>query len=160
MWELETIKALRIIDPEMEGIKLVPSEYGFGNHTVIERGRNQTVPLYACGDGLKRILFLASVLPAARDGILMIDEVETSLQARHLRTVFRWLLEACKDYRVQLFVTTHSAEAIEALTSCAVEHSSELACYRLEKNEGKMTAKRYSERKLDALVNGSGLDVR
>lgn len=160
LWELETIKAVNIIDPDIEGIKLVPNAYGRGINPVIEHKGNREVPLYTCGDGLKKIFFLASVLPAAMDGILMVDEIETSLQAKHLPKVFSWLLRACEEYRVQLFVTTHSAEAISALAQCANNDPLELACFRIERNNEKMFARRYSEQKLESLVNGSGLDVR
>lgn len=159
-WERETVNALRIIDPDIFGIKLVPSEYGAGGNPVIEHHVHGDVPLYACGDGLKRIFTLASILPSAKAGILMIDEVETSLQAKHLPIVFDWLLNASREFGVQLFVTTHSAEAISAISQSAYAHPSELACYRLERFRGETQARRYSERKLESLVNGSGFDVR
>ncbi len=159
-WEKETVQALRIIDPDIEGIRLAPSEFGSGSNPMIEHSVREDVPLYACGDGLKKIFALAAVLPSARGGILMIDEVETSLQAKHLFTVFDWLLEVSKDFGVQLFITTHSAEAISAISRCAFAHPSELACYRLERSGEKTCARRYSERKLESLVNGSGFDVR
>ena len=90
----------------------------------------------------------------------MIDEIETSLQASILSKVFKWLLEACSRYEIQLFVTTHSLEAISTLARCASDHASKLACYRLEKPGGYNKVRRYSERMLDSMVNGSGLDVR
>lgn len=160
VWEQETVNALRIIDPDIEGIKLVPNEYGTSNNTVVEHKQHGEVPLYACGDGLKRVFTLASILPAAKGGILMIDEVETSLQAKHLPVIFDWLLSASRDYGIQLFITTHSAEAISAMARCAYVHPSELACYRLEKFRETIRARRFSERKLESLVNGSGFDVR
>ena len=90
----------------------------------------------------------------------MIDEIETSIQAKHLATLSDWLLRACSQYNVQLFITTHSAEAISALSHSAIMHPNELACYRLEKYRGKVRVRRFSERKLDDLVNGGGFDVR
>lgn len=159
-WERETVKLLRIIDPEIEGAKLVPSEYGVGVNPVLEHRVHGEIPLYTCGDGMKKIFMLASVLPSVKGGILMIDEIETSLQAKHLISVFDWLLDACMHYDVQLFITTHSAEAISALSTSAFAHPSQLACYRLEKYNGRINAHRYSEQRLENIVNGSGLDVR
>ena len=160
-WEQETVNLLRIIDPDIEGIKLVPSEYSSEvNNQVLEHRRYGEIPLYTFGDGMKKILSLASILPIARGGVLMIDEIETSLQASNLSKIFRWLLDASRWYEIQLFVTTHSLEAISVLSDCASDHESELACYRLEKYNGHSTARRYSERRLDEMVNGSGLDVR
>lgn len=160
VWEDETVNALRIIDSDVEGIKLVPSDYGAGSNPVIEHAVYGEVPLYTYGDGLKKIFSIASVLPTVKNGILMVDEIETSLQAKHLITVFDWLLTVCNHYDVQLFITTHSAEAISALSHSAFMHPSKLACYRLEKYRGTVQARRFSEKKLDDLVNGSGFDVR
>lgn len=160
-WEQQTIALLQMIDPDIEGIKLVPSEnFSHAYNQVLEHHRYGDVPLYTFGDGMKKILSLASILPAVRNGILLIDEIETSLQLSVLSEVFRWLLGACWDYNIQLFVTTHSLEAISVLSECASEHSSELACYRLEKHHDQYRAHRFSENKLDEMVNGSGLDVR
>lgn len=160
-WELQTVELLHTIDPEIEGIKLVPSEYSItGSNQMIEHRRYGEIPLYTYGDGMKKIVSLASILPGAKGGILMIDEIETSLQQSNLSKVFEWLLDACRRYDIQLFVTTHSLEAISTLAYYASNHPSELACYRLEKYNGYNRARRYSERMLDNMVNGSGLDVR
>ena len=150
-----------MIDSEIEGIKLVPSEYSnTGSNQVIEHRRYGEIPLYTYGDGMKKILSLASILPGAKGGILLIDEIETSLQSSILSQVFQWLLEACRHYEIQLFVTTHSLEAISTLARCATDYVSELACYRLEKYNNNNRVRRYSEQMLDSIVNGSGLDVR
>lgn len=158
--ELEIVKLLRLIDPEIEGYKLQESEFTNGTNQVIEHKRFGNVPLYTYGDGMKKIMALASNVVNAKDGILMLDEIETSLQASNLSRVFGWLIEACKLFRVQLFATTHSLEAISALAEYASENESELACFRLERYKERMKAKRFSEKELNQLVNGSGMDVR
>lgn len=159
--ELETVELLRLIDPDIEGFKLQPNEISRGINQVIEHRRFGDIPLYTYGDGMKKILSLAVNVRKARNGILLIDEIETSLQASILRRVFGWLLEACRKFDVQLFVTTHSLESIAALVRCAVERlDSELACYRLEKEPEQVYAKRFSESELHSLVNGRGIDVR
>ncbi len=62
---------------------------------------------------------------------------------------------------MQLFVTTHSLEAISTLVSCTVEDTkSELACYRLEADGEKTFGNRFSVEELDSMVNGRGFDVR
>lgn len=158
--EDQAVQALKIIDRDIEGVKLVPSESRYGSNPVIEHRLHGEVPLYACGDGLKKIFLIASILPVVKNGILMIDEIETSLQAKHLQTVFGWLLNACAQFRVQLYVTTHSAEAISAMSGIAVDSPRRLACYRLERQGDSVKARRFSQEKLENLVNGSGIDVR
>lgn len=159
--ERELVMLLRLIDPDIEGLKLQPNDITGGTNQIIEHQRFGDIPLYTYGDGMKKILSLAANVRSAKNGLLLIDEIETSLQASNLRYVFHWLLRACLYFNVQLFVTTHSLESISALVHCAVEDSdSVLACYRLEKDLDQVYAKRFSERDLNSLVNGRGIDVR
>lgn len=159
--EREIVELLRFVDPEIEGFKLKPNNMTNGTSQVIEHRRFGDIPLYTYGDGMKKILALAANVVSAKNGILLIDEIETSLQASNLERIFNWLLQACRRSNVQLFVTTHSLEAVSALVACAVrDDECELACYRLEKSLEQVYAKRFSERDLDSLVNGRGIDVR
>lgn len=159
--EQEIVGLLQLIDPDIEGFKLQPNSITGGSNQIIEHRRFGDIPLYTYGDGMKKILSLAANVRSAKNGLLLIDEIETSLQVSNLRHVFQWLLSACLHFNVQLFVTTHSLESISALVRCAVEDSdSELACYRLEKDLDQVYAKRFSEHDLNSLVNGRGIDVR
>ncbi len=159
--ELEIVELLKLIDPDIEGFKLEENEILGGRNQVIEHERFGNVPLYSYGDGMKKVLALASFVLNAKGGVLLIDEIETSLQASHLKRVFAWLLQACRQFEVQLFVTTHSLEAVSALAGCAVEdRECDLVCYRLEADGEKLFAKRFSENRLDSIVNGRGIDVR
>lgn len=159
--ESEIVRHLQLIDPEIEGFKLQPNPATGSMNQTIEHRRFGNVPLYTYGDGMKKALSLAAHILDAKDGILLIDEIETSLQASNLRHVFAWLLRACRQLHVQLFATTHSLEAVSALVSCAVETAeSNLVCYRLETDNQLTYAKRFSESDLDSMVNGRGIDVR
>lgn len=128
---------------------------------MIEHSRFGEVPLFTYGDGLKKLLTIADLVARAENGILLIDEIETSLQASLLSEAFAWLMKACKEMNVQLFATTHSLEAISTMTSCAMEIPEvSIAAYRLERHGEEIRAKRFSEGALNKLVNGSGVDVR
>lgn len=159
--ELEIVSLLNLIDPDIEGFKLEAGSTSFSRNQIIEHRRFGNIPLFTYGDGMKKILSLAASVVTAKGGVLLIDEIETSLQASNLKHVFAWLLRACRQFHVQLFVTTHSLEAISALVSCAVaDKDSELACYRLEADNGRTFGNRFSESDLDSMVNGRGFDVR
>lgn len=155
-----TLELMRILDPDIQDLRLKKSEAGLGTNQMIEHSKWGEVPLYTYGDGMKKILTLASSVAEAENGILLIDEIETSLQAVHLAQVSEWLVQACEQYHVQLFVTTHSLEAVSTLSRCLSDVPSELACYRLERSSEETKVKRFSERVLEDLVNGSGIDVR
>ncbi len=77
--EGEIVKLLQLIDPEIEGYKLLPNSTTGSSNQTIEHKRFGNVPLYACGDGMKKVLSLAANIMEAKGGILLIDEIETSL---------------------------------------------------------------------------------
>lgn len=159
--ETQIVSLLQLIDPDIEGLKLQPGGIPGSLNQTIEHKRFGNIPLYIYGDGIKKILSLAANVLNAKGGVLLIDEIETSLQASNLRHIFTWLFHACRQFHVQLFVTTHSLEAVSALVSCAVkDRESELACYRLEADNGRTFGNRFSESDLDSMVNGRGFDVR
>jgi AAA15 family ATPase/GTPase len=105
-------------------------------------------------------LLLALALPRAAGGVLLIDELETALHVSALGKVFRWLLDACKQFNVQLFATTHSLETVDAILSADTTPEEDIVGYRLERTNGHTTAKRYGEDLLKRLRYERGLDVR
>ena len=55
----------------------------------------------------------------------MIDEIETSIHSKYYEDIFAFLFKACQQFNVQLFITTHNLEAIDALLS-AQKYDNEL----------------------------------
>lgn len=115
----DLIEALKIFDKEIIGIENIKE----GNEikTYIHHRTTGLLPISAYGDGLKKVVYLSSVIVEAKGGILLIDEIETAIHYSALREVFKWMIEAANQYRVQIFATTHSAEALDALLECAME---------------------------------------
>ena len=71
---------------------------------------------------MKKVVYLSSVIVEAMDGILLIDEIETAIHYSALREVFKWMIEAANQYKVQIFAyNTHSSEALDALLECSME---------------------------------------
>lgn len=106
---------LQLFDDEIEDILYVKNEL---NHRPIECIRHKTIgtmPLSTYGDGIKKVISLANAIASAKDGILMIDEIETSIHSRYYEDIFAFLIKACQRFSVQLFITTHNEEAIDAL---------------------------------------------
>jgi AAA15 family ATPase/GTPase len=68
------------------------------------------------GDGLRRALHLAMVLAEVEPGgVLLIDEIEVGMHTSVLSRVFDWIVKTCRDSEIQLFATTHSLEAVDAM---------------------------------------------
>jgi len=114
------------------------------------------VPFYIFGDGLKRTLVIALILLTTKNGLLLIDEIETSIHVSALSRVFSWLVQTCYKREIQLFVTTHSLEAIDAMLSTDIEEN--IVAFRL--NSKGQPPQRFSSNLLHRLRSERGLDVR
>lgn len=118
------------------------------------------LPLTALGDGIRRALMIALQLNSAGGGVLLIDEIESSLHVTALGTLFSWLVKSCEKLDVQLFATTHSLEAVDAMIQAESENLNVIAGYRLERLEERVEARRLDGQLLFRLREERGLDVR
>lgn len=114
-------------------------------------------PLYVFGDGFKRTLLIALTVLTTANGVLLIDEIETSIHVSALSRVFSWLIETCHRLNIQLFVTTHSLEAIDAMLQPEITTDNVVA-FRL--NSQGEAPQRFSGNLLHRLRSERGLDVR
>jgi hypothetical protein len=114
-------------------------------------------PLYIFGDGLKRTLVMALALLNTAKGVLLVDEIETSIHVSALSRIFSWLIETCRRLEIQLFVTTHSLEAIDAMLQPELS-TDDVVAFRLN-HEGQAPQK-FSGSLLHRLRSERGLDVR
>ena len=116
------------------------------------------VPISVFGDGLKKVLTLASAAVKMRNGVILIDEFETGIHKRALMQVAEWLAAVTEAYNVQVFLTTHSSDAIEALVE--VGHGkNEIKAYRLEHYREQIYVKEFVGEDLYRLSRYQGMDI-
>lgn len=111
------VKALQLFDPEIEDIMIFKSDIGNRPVEYIRHKKLGDMPISSYGDGIKKVLALANAIAQAADGILLIDEIETAIHKKYYDDVLGFVVKACKSFNVQVFITTHSMEAIDALLS-------------------------------------------
>lgn len=109
------VEALKLFDPEIEDILVLKSTVGIRVVDYIKHKRLGIMPLSTFGDGIKKVLVMANAIVQARGGILFIDEVETAIHKKYYDDIFRFIVKACKASNVQVFITTHSIEAVDGL---------------------------------------------
>lgn len=151
----DILDLIRLFDEEITDLQILspnnrPTLY-------IEHKQLGFAPLYVFGDGFKRTLVMVLSLLTITDGVLLIDEIETSIHISALSRVFSWLINTCNQRRIQLFVTTHSLEAVDAMLQS--EKSIEnVVAFRL--NSPREKPQRFSGDLLHRLRWERGLDVR
>lgn len=130
-----TIELMKLIEPSFEDI-LINMDSMYGTHGVYVKTRGEDpVPISLFGDGAKKALMLACYIAKAKGGVLLIDEIETSLHHSLYDNLFRFLIKASKHFGVQLFITTHSQEVIDCFLKATEEEPKALKCYTIRKDE-------------------------
>lgn len=151
------IEVIRQIDSDITDIEIL-SPGGTHSSLYIHHQKIGIAPLSVFGDGLRRLLMIAMSIPSVSDGILLIDEIETAIHISALEDIFRWLVQVCKQYNIQLFATTHSLEAVDAILKAVSEDSDDLVAYRLAPSN--QPVKRFAGDLLYRIRYERGLDVR
>ncbi len=109
------VRALQLFDPDIEDMMIYRSDTGNRPVEYLKHRRLGAMPLSTYGDGIKKVLALSNAAASARDGILLIDEIETAIHKKYYDDVFRFIVKVSKAFNVQMFITTHSLEAIDGL---------------------------------------------
>lgn len=152
---------LRNFDNDIESVELA-SFVGDRPAIYIKHKKLGLAPLSIFGDAMRRCVLLAATLPTlANGGVLLIDEVEVGIHVGALSRVFNWLLESARSLDVQILVTTHSLEALDAIVSAGqVAGDSDIAAFHIESEQGKTSCRRFSGDMLHRLRFERGLDLR
>ena len=135
------LRVIQLFDPDIQDLMILKNErtnrpVEYINHRVLGK-----MPVSTYGDGIKKVLLLANAIAQAAGGVLLIDEVETSIHAHYYDDIFRFLLKACLQYDVQVFITTHNLEALDALLATQDYHEQQtrddISVITLRKGEGR-----------------------
>lgn len=108
------LKILQLFDAGIVDLILLKNEENNLPMEYVKHEKLGNTPLLTYGDGIKKILSLANALAKATGGILLIDEIETAIHKKYYQEFFRFLQKAALNFDVQLFITTHNIEAIDA----------------------------------------------
>ena len=109
------VKALRIIDNDVDRIAFISDDLNRQRHPVIKMAsQKEVIPLKSMGDGMNRILTIILALVNASDGYLLIDEFENGLHYTVQEDLWKMIFTLAQELNVQVFATTHSDDCIQA----------------------------------------------
>lgn len=117
------------------------------------------------GEGIQRLLDIASAMVNVSGGIVLIDEIDNGLHYSALRILWKGILQAAHEYDVQVFATTHSAEALRHLTWVLddeenTSYRDDVAAYTLVRaDDDTVRSYRHDYEQLDYALD-HGLEVR
>lgn len=99
------------LDPGITDIALANEHNRF---LVTHSGLSEAVDLSVFGEGIQRVFQIGLMFAGVRGGVLLIDEFENALHTSVLYPLTTFIKQLAADFNVQVFITTHSKETIEA----------------------------------------------
>lgn len=160
------IEALRAVDPDIERIAAVSldrttqSSGSRGGFMVRLAGQDNRVPIGNLGDGMWRMLGIILALVNSRDGLLLVDEIDTGLHFSAMSDMWKIILRTARRLNVQVFATTHSSDCWTSLAEISRRESvsgNEITIQRIEK--GKQESIVFTEQQV-AIAAERGIEVR
>jgi hypothetical protein len=153
------VDALKILEPRLSDIDVVVER---GEPTIQgDIGLDRLVPLPYMGDGMTRLAdIVLAAAGHARDGVLLVDEIENGLYHSILPKVWQAIGQVAREANTQVFATTHSRECIVAAQTAFCESQyDDFRLHRLEQIDGTIQAVTYTPDQLEAAIE-MGLEVR
>ncbi len=141
----ELISSLKEIDSSITDIRL--NDVGI---LEIDMGLPSLIPVNLLGGGMANFLSVALAMLDAKDGIVLIDEIENGLHYSTLHRLWQAVFSWSQELNVQVFATTHSNECIEAFNTSVntTLFGSEARLFRIERKDESFRAVGYSKETL------------
>ena len=154
----EILPALRIVEPRLQRLALVP----IAGESVIhgDIGLSKLVPIPFMGEGIRRVLSIVLAIANAPGGVVLIDEVENGLHYSVMKDVWKAAALAARQMNVQVFATTHNWECIlHAHEAFSEDHPYDLGLHRLDRLNGDITMVTYDKEMIETALR-TRLEIR
>ncbi|MDX9721784.1 MAG: AAA family ATPase [Myxococcota bacterium] len=150
------VDALReSVDEGIVDVRLVSESGRF----LVEHESRSVMDLANYGEGLQRIFELGLLFAGCRGGLVLIDELETAIHPSAMLRFARMLRELAAAFEVQVFLTTHSKEAVDAFLADE-EGVEQLAAYLLRGEGNAERVQRYDGVGLRRALEVADVDIR
>jgi AAA15 family ATPase/GTPase len=135
-------EALQCIDPTIQRIAPIATEKIFeqtqlrGGFVIRLMNVDERVSIGSLGDGVWRMLGIVLALVNVKNGILLVDEIDTGLHYSVMYDMWKLILKTAKKLNIQVFATTHNSDCWKSLAEVAEKEEfeeDEVTIHRIEK---------------------------
>ena len=144
------------LDPRMTNIELADK---FNRFLVSHQDFGHAPDLSSFGDGMRRIFEVGLLFAGVQGGVLLIDEFENAIHTALLVPFTRMVQELAVELNVQVFLTTHSKETLDAFIGNGYK-TEDIAGYAIGRSDGRADAQRFDGNKLLRLHKALDFDLR
>jgi hypothetical protein len=111
------------------------------------------------GEGVQRVFHIGLLFAYAKDGVVLLDEFENAIHFSLLKPFCRFVHDLACKFNVQLFLTSHSKECVDAFAQSELP-TSEVSAYALRIESGITRCYYYPGEKLRRLIEETDIDLR
>lgn len=156
--EKELVKVLQELENRIKDINL----YGASRVLVDIEGLPQRILINSLGEGIYRIANIITLIYRSRNGVVLIDELETGLDRNSQHKLMKAIFKAAIKYNVQIFFITHSIDLIDTFYEIATSEDNEenISLVRLEKDNERVTHPVYFDYKKIQFSRNQGWEIR
>lgn len=145
-------------DISIEKIDMIEIE-GISRFLVTSNNLDHAIDLTKFGEGLQRIFEIALLICYCKNGTLFIDELDSAIHKKLLVPFTEFIQKLSDTFNVQIFLTSHSKECIDAFVENEYPDDN-LMAYTLKENEGNLICQFVEGNKLKNLVESINFDIR
>lgn len=158
--EAEVIAGLQLIERDINRLSFVDAEdFRVRIPMVQHRDSPEPLSLQSFGEGILRLFDILLSLVNAKNGILLIDELENGLHYKIHPQVWDLIFRLSQKLNVQIFATTHSWDCIRGFEAAWREHLDAGTFFRLDVKVDKVKPTYYAREVLnDAFI--ANVEVR
>ncbi len=146
------------LDSSIQKIEMINAE-GESRFMVTSSAINEAVDITKYGEGLQRVFEIALLMAYSKDGIICIDEIDSAIHKSLLIEFTKFIHQTAEDFNVQVFLSTHSKECIDAFIKNKY-HNEHLTAYALTDVDGQIECKYIDGSRLEKLVESINFDIR
>jgi len=112
------------------------------------------------GEGTNRFIEILATILTTEEKIILIDEIENGIYYKKFKDIWKAIIEIAQKEGVQLFVTTHNEDTIEALKEASEEvEFDDISAVELFKKDGVIHPIVRNYESFNASVD-AGMDIR
>ncbi len=153
------IEFIKKIDPTIEDIRL--NEVDDIERFIIDSNKfsHKNLEITNYGEGLQRIFEIALSFAYSRNGVVCLDEFETAIHNSLLIEFTKFIQELADVFNVQVFLTSHSKECIDAFVNNNYNNN-EISAYFLENENDSISAVFIEGIELKEYIESTDFDLR
>ncbi len=156
--EEPVVKALQEVFPQVRDLSIAQDATLSALYAKVPSIRER-LPIGVVSSGIAKLLSILLAVADARDGVVMVDEIENGIHYERLPAVWATLFKFCSENKVQLFAATHSWECLKAISETLKDQETDFCLLRTEKEDGSCTVRQFDGKRLEAALD-EDVDIR